>query len=96
MKKPLQNPILKALAIALLLCAFSAAWTHVHAPAQEGDSHTCLLCQWAGTPVSLLVSSAVLVAFQVLGYLFVFSDLEVFQTFRAPLRSRSPPSISFS
>lgn len=96
-KNPLHSPLLKALTVALLLCAFGAAWTHVHALTQEQDpSHTCLLCQWAGTPASTVDSPAVLVSLQVLGYLSPFSDLEVFQTFRNLLRSRSPPSISFS
>ncbi len=97
MKNPLNGLLLKALTLSLLLCAFSTAWTHVHALTPEQDpSHPCLLCQWEGTPASLSAGPAVLVTLQVLEYLSPFSDPEVFPTFRHLLHSRSPPSVSFS
>jgi hypothetical protein len=89
--------LFRALAVALLLCAFCVAWTHVHISEQDqGYVHACLLCQWAGAsacavapatcPPALLFSEAVL-ALSIPTTFLLLPDL---------LRSRSPPSVSFS
>ena len=44
----------RAFLVGLLLCAFCAAWGHVHGPGQDQDHrYPCLLCQWVKTSVSI-------------------------------------------
>ncbi len=93
--KTLHTPLLKTLTVALLLCAFSLAWGHVHTgPQAVKHEHDCLLCQWAGMPASMSASFTILVTFQVIGCFTLFSDPDFVQPLRHILRSRSPPSVS--